>query len=243
MNDLGLKNSFTLHLCIFLASFIASLLILSAITGTPIILFLTDLWQTQILPNKNTLELQTKSGLNPSLIAYIGIVLSFLLLSVLKITVPQRLFNKPFAAHGQIQILLFLILIVFSQTISHIRYFQGQIQKFSNKSLSEKISNNFEKSYAFAQYCKRHLPGKHACRVETEIDRNPQGNLLTYLAIRYYLYPLNIVTPSAPSDVDCLIIVLKKDPLSFVPAGFQPCPLFDPKSLIAVKKDSNRCRL
>ena len=141
-------------------------------------------------------------------------------------------------SHAVIQTVLVLGALLFSQTVSQVRYFAEELSKFSGKSLDEKMAYNFAKSYGFARYCRELLPGRHHCGVISDIDKQPQKNLITYLAVRYYVYPLDIVTPTDPADQDCQIVFLKQDPREAVPPGYAIKPPFDSRSLIAVREGS-----
>ena len=232
MNNSKTKKRLFVNILLCAASLFVSVIILSLIDRTDVFLILSDFWQTQFVPNKNTAVLQTNSQINLLLIYYIAISFLFLILCVV-----AKVKNKSLLNRFKIQMVIFTGIFIFSQSVSHINYFKTQVRKFGNRNIQQKIANNFNESYAFAQYCKNHLQGRHACQPITDIDMNPQQNLLTYLAVRYYLYPLNIVTHRSKIDFDCLIIFLKSDPQSHIPPLFTAKPSFDAESLIAIKKD------
>ena len=206
-------------------------------TKIDISLLLSDFWKTQFLPNKNTAELQTNSQVNPLFFYYTAIFFSALFFLVIKTLRNKHFFtNKTLSSFFRVQITIFLIILIFSQTISHINYCKTELMQFYNKDIQQKISNNFEKSYAFAQHCKSHLQGKHICQPITGANLNPQKNLLTYLAVQYYLYPINIVTYRVNTNFDCMIIFLNNNPESHIPPSFTERHLFDSRSLIAIKE-------
>jgi len=93
----------------------------------------------------------------------------------------------------------------------------------------------FKNAYNFAQYCRQHLPGKHWGKVITDKKLQETQAMLTYAAVRYYLYPIDVsVDRNHPKD--CLVIFLKKNPLSVIPKGFKMMDSFDKMSLIAIKE-------
>lgn len=222
---------------LFLSSYVAALVLLKYLSHTPLYSLLGDFWNTSFIPDKNTAVLESASGINFLYLYY----LSFLI--VITIGVVLTLMRiKPFIGWGrfvrylQTQTLIVLTILIIAQTISHTRYFLSDLDKFFNKSMQQKLSYNFAKSYAFAQYCKMHLPGKHYCGIRTDIDIQPQMNLITYLAVRYYVYPLDVLTPGDETEKDCMIVFLKENPGDNIPAQFSVKPAFDTRSLIAIRK-------
>ena len=230
------KKIFVVSLFVCTIALLSAMVILSTFKKTDIFLVLNDFWRMQLIPNKNTCEFQNVSQLNYLLVYYSALFL--LILPVLKQALDRYFLGKQLQPNDlKIQVMILLTILIASQTISHGNYFKTEANKFFNKSVQQKISNNFEKSYAFAQYCKNHLQGKHVCQPITDTDLNPRGNLLTYLAVRYYLYPLDIVTYKAHKDFDCKIFFLKNEPKRYVPEDFTILSSFDAKSFIAIKND------
>jgi len=219
------------------AALILGLIVLSVITRTDIFLCTRDFWQTRLEPNKNTIEVQTGSGINTLAVYYWALLFSAVGTFLIKAASRKSIFIWEFFLHRfKIQTMLILTALVVSQTTGHVQYFRDEIGKYYHKSIQQKIGYNFDKSYAFAQYCKRNLPGKHFCQPITGMDLDPQKNLLTYLAVRYYLYPLDIVTNPDYSQADCKIIFLDNNPKAHVSPPFRECPAFDAQSLIAIKE-------
>ena len=223
-----------INIFICLLSFLIAAAFLAFTTSKDIYLILSDFYQTQFLPNKNTFTVQTNSNVNFLYVYYIAILISFfLLIFALK---AQCKLRAALQHHLKIQMMMIVSILLVSQTINHLNYFKTEIKKFYGKSIEQKVSYNVKNSYAFAQYCKGYIRGKHRCQALTDSDLRPQKNLFTYLAIRYYLYPIDIVTKGDGTDFDCMIIFLKDDPASVVPPSFAVKPPFDSKSLIAIKK-------
>lgn len=233
MNNPVAKKLFALNVFVCFISLAVSVIILSLITRTDILLLLSDFYKTPFLPDKNTVVLKLSSKTNPLIIYYIAIAISTCFFFIIK-----KLFHikKSFFIQIRTLILIFITVLICFQTANHIIYFRQLLNIFANKSIQQKISNNFEKSYAFAQYCKSHLQGSHHCKPITDINLKAQKNMLTYLAVRYYLYPLDIVTHNTYPDFDCAIIFVKNNPESHIPDSFTARPSFDAKSLIAIKE-------
>lgn len=76
----------------------------------------------------------------------------------------------------------------------------------------------------------------HRCNVQTDIDLSPGKYYLTYLAVRYYAYPLDIIARAEDPQNDCTIVFLKDHPYDDIPANFEVAAPYDNRSLIAFKK-------
>lgn len=130
----------------------------------------------------------------------------------------------------------FLILWIGLQTIGHIQSFATERKSFQGKSIAEKISVSFDKSYHFAQYCHSYLSGKHIANVYTELDSNHPASFLTKFAVAYYAYPIDTrIAKTGP--ISAQLIFAHKNPLTQVKEDFHAMPLFDDRSLIAIRKN------
>ncbi|MCA9394801.1 MAG: hypothetical protein KC900_11385 [Candidatus Omnitrophica bacterium] len=228
-----------MHILILVISLVLGFLTAGLLAGIPPVVLISDIFGTVFAPDKNSGALETISGANFLLPYYF--MLLFALLGVAGVTLSGKVsaFNRQrLRSHMVIQTVLVLCVLLLSQTLSQARYFAEELTKFTGKSLDEKMAYNFAKSYGFARYCREHLPGRHYCGVISDIDKQPQKNLITYLAVRYYVYPLDIVTPTDPSEQECQIVFLKQHPREAVPPGYVIKPPFDSRSLIAVREDS-----
>lgn len=227
-----------MHILITATSLVLGFLATSLLAGTAPVALISDIIGTTFAPDKNSGALETVSGVNFLLPYYL--TLMFALLGVTAVTVSAKIstFTLPrLRSQLVIQALAVTGALLVSQSISHGHYFADELGKFFGKSMTEKMAHNFAKSYGFARYCREHLPGRHRCGVISDIDKQPQQNLITYLAVRYFVYPLDIVTPTDPADQECQIVFLKQDPREAVPPGYVIRPPFDGRSLIAVRED------
>jgi hypothetical protein len=129
---------------------------------------------------------------------------------------------------------LFFLLIGL-QTLSHSFAFSQEYRLFVPKTTEERINLFFDNSYRFAQYCHLHLPGKHWGQVVTDLDITKPQEMITFFAVAYYLYPIDIrIDRHHPKD--CLVIFSKKDPLVGIPDNYQVAGNFDEHSLLAIPK-------
>ncbi|MCA9402227.1 MAG: hypothetical protein KC897_00470 [Candidatus Omnitrophica bacterium] len=228
-----------MHIFILVISLLLGFITAGLLAGISPVVLISDIFGTVFTPDKNSGAMETISGANFLLPYYL--MLLYALLGTAGITLSGKIpaFSRQrLRSHAVIQTVLVLGALLFSQTVSQVRYFAEELSKFSGKSLDEKMAYNFAKSYGFARYCRELLPGRHHCGVISDIDKQPQKNLITYLAVRYYVYPLDIVTPTDPADQDCQIVFLKQDPREAVPPGYAIKPPFDSRSLIAVREGS-----
>lgn len=229
------KSTLLINLGIYASALFAGIIVVSIVGHTEIGLIIRDLWDLRIEPDKNSIKLLSHAQISPLIVQYLGLLFSFIIVLILQQVRPDMQRQRSLGLSFRPQVFLFLTFFIASQSISHIRYSISQVRTYHNKTTAEKISHNYQKSYEFAEYCKRYLPGKHACRLVTDLDTSPQGNLITYLAIRYYLYPLDIVTQHADGAEDCVVVVLKDNPAMHVPSSYSAQPAYDAKSLIAIK--------
>lgn len=133
-------------------------------------------------------------------------------------------------------VITFLSLGIF-QGVHHVKTFAGEFKKFHGTTQEQRIASYFKNSYAYARYCQKHVPGKHWGRVVTGTNIKEAEAMLTFFAVAYYLYPIDIrIDVQHPPD--CLVIFLKKNPLESVPADYRAFEPYDERSLIAIRKDA-----
>lgn len=184
------------------------------------------------VPDKNVFQVKNILGLNALFYVYLAFILAAGLAYLLKS--PGSSKDRPMSRDFQPLYsvgLIFALLISGLQILAH----SEQYKLYRQKSLEEKIAIRFKNSYQFARYCQRNFPGKHWGIPITDMDTTQSHGMLTFAAIAYYLYPIDIrIDKGHPKD--CLIIFAKDDPLTQVADGYVAMPPFDKKSLIAIKQ-------
>ncbi len=219
-------------------------LIATALSGLILFAFLSfrlqgDLPETLLtlagsltVPDKNFFQVKNILGLNALFYVYLTLTIAGGLACLFKSLSQKK--TRPGTWNSQILYnvgFAFVVLISGLQILAHTE----QYKLYGHKSLEEKIAIRFKNSYQFARYCQRNFPGKHWGIPVTDLDTAQNEGMLTFAAVAYYLYPIDIRVDQDHTK-DCLIIFAKDDPLSQVTDGYVAMPPFDKNSLIAIKQ-------
>lgn len=128
---------------------------------------------------------------------------------------------------------VFVFLAVF-QLICQAQHFVKATNKFGDKNLKQKLDIIYDvESYRFVKYSLKHLSGRS--KGELIMGPNSRETMDRYL-IMYYLYPF-LDMRGEKDNRKWLAVFNKKDPFAVIPEDYYVVGNYNPRSLLAVKKN------
>ena len=225
------KWGFNAYLLVTFVNGIIILFFLAKSIHVPFLNLLSETIQNIYKPHPNTL-FQVSVGPTPFLVYIYAVFFLSYLWSIL-----LRRKNSESTLRMAAPLIFSAYLLVISFQLAGIFFSaQREFSIYHGKSTQEKYAAVIGgKTYVFAQYCKRNLPGSHNAEFMTDSDLSRDPGMINHRMLAYFLYPIDIRNVRNESK-DSLIIFKKKDALSYVPAEYKVIGMFDSNNLIAVKR-------
>jgi len=119
-----------------------------------------------------------------------------------------------------------LILILLFQVYFQQRHWAAQMHKFVSKNDEFRIRAQWPDENRFFDFILSHVPSDASCYAVSQT--NPRY-------IRYALYPRIMVAAWKNNSSNCVFVFKMKDPIQYVPVGFNRVLWYGPQSLMALK--------
>lgn len=130
-----------------------------------------------------------------------------------------------------------LLLATAADAVKTFKLFQYEKTLLTQKTEPERKTAFYGEVFTFAQYCHRHLPGRHQALLVSDLNFQETIPMTLHRHLRYQIYPISI-QKNITDDHDSLIFFFKKNPHNHIPPGYTALPAFNETCLIAVRKNS-----
>jgi hypothetical protein len=223
---------------------LALLFFLSWNLKIPLFSLLSQINDSYLFLNKNTVKVGNVGGINFHVYVYKGVILLSGLALIKEIFVSYHRktrfsfkTNCLLLPHITFMVLLWLVLL---QTVNRTQVFIREFKLFAGKPLETNQAFMHTWVFDFAHYSQAIFPGQHRCKLETDKNLNADPFMFQHRQLAYFLYPTIDLRDACPDrPVDCLII-WKQDAVHKVPEGFEIKAAMDLEHVLAVKKPNDR---
>ena len=194
------------------------------------------------VPHYNTCRVGKIGNLSFYRFLYYLILFAYLILEF-----ARRILKKYGQSHfpsNRIVLLTVLSSLLLMQAVSHGRYFFYEYLFYEDQTTSQKYTKIYLNLFRFPNFCKEILPGKHAAELRTDLDIREDDIFYYHIVLSYFLYPIDMKPNMRqkdyrldnPEPADCLLVFWKSNPMNIIPPDFKVKGVYNPVSLVAVKK-------